>query len=456
MGRMDAVRSALLCSAAVFGLGVGLASDEVKPDWKAGASAVVITPKESIWLAGYADRKKPSQGVLQDLKAKALALQDQNGLTAVIVTSDLAGFQRAVAEAIADRAREKYGLPRDRLLLNSSHTHSGPLTALDLFPAGYDVPEEQKPVITNYTRWMIDQVVEAIGKAIQNLQPAHLSYEQGLAGFAVNRRRERLRHLPGPVDHDVPVLTARDASGETKAILFGYACHNTVLSGYQISGDYAGFAQEALEKAVPGAVALFVAGCGADANPLPRRTVPLARRYGETLATAVTQVLEGKMRPLTGALRTAFERVDLPIRKTPARDELQAELDHNNQARARRARQLLGVLDREGSLPDRYPSPVQVWQFGRGLVLIALGGEVVVDYSLRLKGLYGWHNTWVAAYSNDVFAYVPSLRVLQEGGYEGGAGPNIPYGLPAPFAAAVEEILVEKVEELVAKTRPKP
>jgi hypothetical protein len=113
---------------------------------------------------------------------------------------------------------------------------------------------------------------------------------------------------------------------------------------------------------------------------------------------------------------------------------------------------MLDILERDGRLPDRYPYPVQVWQFGRDLTFLALAGEVVVDYSLRFKNLYGWNNTWVAGYSNDVFAYIPSLRVLREGGYEGG-GAMIGYGQPGPFGAAVEETIAEKVDEVVRRAR---
>src|SRR2546425_8350854 len=84
--------------------------------WKAGAAKVNITPRESIWLAGYGDRTRPSEGVRQDIYAKALALQDSDNVTSVIVTADLLGFTREVAEPIADRARQKFGLPRERLV----------------------------------------------------------------------------------------------------------------------------------------------------------------------------------------------------------------------------------------------------------------------------------------------------------------------------------------------------
>ena len=419
-------------------------------DWKAGAASVVITPRESIFLAGYGDRTHASVGVLHELHAKALALRDETGATTVLVTLDLLGLDRGVADAISGRVLKNYGVPRDRLALNSSHTHSGPVTGYTLRTA-YAMDRTQADVVASYTDWMIGKVVDVVGSAIRQLAPATLAFEQGSAGFAVNRRRVQLRHLPGPVDHDVPVLRVQGADGKLRAVVFTYACHATVLNNYEINGDWPGYAQSELEKTNPGAIAMFVAGCGADANPLPRRSVELAMKYGQILANAVDQVLKGRMKPLGGPLKTAFETVDVPFAKPPSREEFRARLEDKNPGVRRHAQAMLDIFNRDGKLPDRYPYPVQIWQFGRDLKLIVLGGEVVVDYALRLRAQYGWDNTWVAAYSNDVFAYIPSLRVLKEGGYEGG-GAMIPYGQPGPFGAAVEEIIVEEVAELVKRT----
>ena len=419
--------------------------------WKAGVAKTAITPREPIWMAGYGARTKPSEGVLHELYAKALALEDARGTRSVIVTADLLGFSRDMAETIAGRVQKKFGVPRERLVLSASHTHSGPVTGEVLRPA-YPLDEKQIAVINRYTAWLLDQVVNLIGTSIANLQPAQLSFEQGLAGFAVNRRRIGARYRPGPVDQDVPVLSVRAGDGSLKAVVFEYACHNTNLSGYQFSGDYAGIAQAELEKTYPGATAMFVAGCGADANPLPRRSVELATMYGQILAAAVDQVLKAKMKPVGGPLKVAWEYVDLPFQKAPTREQLQAQTGQGDAARRRYAQYLLEKLERDGRLADHYAYPVQVWQFGGDLTFIPMAGEVVSDYALRFKGQYGWDNTWVAGYSNDVFAYIPSLRVLKEGGYEGG-GAMVPYGQPAPFRAPVEEIIAEKVDELVKRVR---
>lgn len=418
--------------------------------WNAGVAKVLITPHESIWMAGFGFRNKPSEGVRQDIFVRALALRDETAKISVLVTLDLSSIDYGMAEELAAQCRQRYGITRDRLALNISHTHSGPVAGLKPLPL-YGLSGAQKEIVDRYTAGLMRTTVDAVGAAVQNLSPATLHFEQGLAGIAVNRRRVGRRSLPGPVDHDVPTLAVRDPAGRLRAIVVGYACHATTLNDYLIGNDWPGYALETLEKAHAGVTALFVQGCGADANALPRAGEDLSRKRGEILAAAVEQVLNAKMKPLTGPLRTAFERVDLPFHNLLTREELQTRLEDTVPAIRNCARYLLGVLDRDGKFPDRYPYPVQVWQFGKGLKLIALGGEVVADYALRLKGRHGFDDTWVAGYSNDVPAYIPSRRVLEEGGYEGGDA-MIYFGHAGRFGRAVEEIIVEKVNDLVTAT----
>lgn len=416
-------------------------------------------------MAGYGARTRPSEGVLQELHVKCFTFQSAEGKASALVTSDLLGFPRDVADEIARDCLSRYKLPRERLILNSSHTHSGPVVGRMLKPAYPVFTKQQEEVIERYTGELVKKVVTAVGEALADLQPAVLAFGQGLAGFGVNRRRVQRRDLPGPVDHDVPVLSVRDPSGKLRAVLFGYACHNTALGNYQINGDWAGFAQGELEEHYPGVIAGFVEGCGADINPLPRYqgqdasltsyTIKLPRMYGSILAAAVATTLHGSMQPMSGPLGAALRTVDLPFHNPPKRKELESRLQDQSEANAstrRHARYMLSILERDGKLPERYPYPVQVWRFGKELNFISLGGEVVVDYSLRLKAQHGWDTTWVAGYCNDVFAYIPSRRVLNEGGYEGG-GAMVPYGQPGPFGSAVEELIIEQVNDLMEETR---
>ncbi len=257
----------------------------------------------------------------------------------------------------------------------------------------------------------------------------------------------------GPVDHDVPILRIDDRHGNLKGILFGYACHNTAAKAYmKFNGDYAGFAQAKLEEQHRSATAFFVSGCAGDANPHPRGTLELARQHGEELAASIEKALSQPFVPVAGPLKTAYKEFPVFFGTPPRREELQAQLASKDGPHRRWAAAMLKLLDRDGHLPTEYPYPLEVWQFGQDMTLIAMTGEVVVDYDLRLKREFGAERLLVAGYCNDVFAYIPSLRVLREGGYEGD-GSMVYYGHPGPFAPSIEETIIGEVHELIGKVR---
>lgn len=424
-------------------------------EWQAGIGRREITPRESIWMAGYAARNHPSEGVLHPLWAKSLVLQDRNGVRIALVSLDLIGIDRRLAEAVCQRVRSKTGIPREQIVLNCSHTHTGPVVA-GLTPLVYDLNSQQLDVVASYTRTLEDELVAVIEAAVKDLRPATVAFGEGRATFGANRRALRVKPVPGqplppaPVDHGVPVLAIRDKSGAMRAILFGYACHSTTLDIHQISGDYPGFAQTDLEAAHPGATALFLAGCGADINPHPRHEIELARQYGKALATAVDDVLRGGVSNVHGPLHVGFERVDLKLVDAPGKAQIERLLQDKNVYQQRLAKYLLAELAAGRSLPTSYPCPVQVIRFGDDLLMAGLGGETCVDYALRLRREFAGRRIWIAGYCNDIFAYVPSERVLQEGGYEGGTAMTY-FGLHGPFQPGLENLLIKAVHRLAAK-----
>jgi hypothetical protein len=452
-------RFVALVTAAVFALtGISATAAEPAGTWKAGVAVKIITPAESMWMAGYGNRNKPSEGKLTELYVKALALQDPAGDKLVLLTSDLVGIPRELSEAVAAEVRKRTGLPRERLMLTVSHTHCGPVLRNSLSDM-YDMPAEEAKKIGPYTDKVQGWMVETILKALDELKPARLAAGKGTARFAVNRRKPTDKGVindanpDGPVDHDVPVLRVESAEGELRAVVMGYACHNTTLQFYQWCGDYAGFAQKYLEEKHTGATALFWTGCGGDANPLPRSKVELCEKYGRELADAVEDVLSGKMTPIQGNGVARYATIALPFDELPGKDKLTADALSKQFAVRKRAERLLKVLSDGEKIDDHYRHyPVQVWNLGSEVTWVALGGEVVVDYSLRLKKELGEKPLWVTAYSNDVMAYLPSARVLKEGGYEADSS-MIYYGLPTKWAPAIEDKIVDKVRELVKEVR---
>jgi neutral ceramidase len=440
-------------------------ADAARPGWKAGVARAVITPSTPVWLAGYGSKRVPD-GTLHDLWMKALALEDPSGRRAVLVTSDFQGVPRSMSDPVFERVRDRFGLGRAELMITFSHNHCGPRLGDDLLDY-YPVDSDQEAIVADYTARMIDRMVDLVGAALADLEPAELAVARGRATFAVNRRNNPEADVPklraagtplaGPVDHDVPVLRVTRPDGTERAILFGYACHPTTLSFMTWNGDYPGFAQLEIEARHPGATALFVNTCGGDQNPLPRRTVELCRQYGHELAVGVEEALAGRLEPVAPELRTAYRLIDLPYLAVITRPELleiiaAGRAGGGNAIQTRWAERMLAKLATGETFPAAAPYPLHAWRLGTDTLMLGMGAETVVDYALRFKREFG-RGTWVCGYADDMLAYIPSRRVWEEGGYEGGAR-LYEYGRPAlRWAGDIEDRIATVMHEMVAEVR---
>jgi neutral ceramidase len=412
-------------------------------DYRAGVARRDITPNEPIWLSGYASRTKPSDGVATKIHIKALSLDDGKKGRVVIVTSDLIGIPRWLSDSVAARVQKLLGLPRSAILLNASHTHTGPVVWPNL-AAMWNLEAATEQQLKAYSKRLEDEFVEAISASFAETKPVRVEYSVGQAGFAVNRRQPtpqgvRIGVNPqGPIDHSVPVLRVVQGDGSLLAILFGYACHNTTLGGdiYQITGDYAGFAQAELERLHPEAQAMFLMLCGADQNPNPRGKMEHAQQYGKQLAESVHAVLAQPGERVKGRIKTMFRTTELALRPH-TREDFEKMANDPIVAKKKLAASMLKAYD-ERHPPRSVLYPAQSIRFGDQHAILALGGEVVIDYALRAKREYPKLKLIVAGYSNDVMCYIPSRRVLEEGGYEA-VDSMYYYGQPAPFTSEVEE-----------------
>jgi len=428
-------------------------------EFQAGVARIDITPHKPIWFAGYDERTHPSTGMVHPLWSKALAIQDTKGSRLVIVTTDLIGLPRAITDLVAARAQQEYGLTRASLLFNSSHTHTGPLLNPRSRPL-YNLSDDELRVIDDYSRELAENLFTVVGSALSRLAPAQMSYGLGQAHFALNRREPTPQGIiigvnpAGPVDPDVPVIRVASTDGTLLAVLFGYACHNTTLTEtfYQASGDYAGFAQIELERAHPGATAMFLQLCAGDQNPNPRGTLALAEQHGRTLAREVERVLGTTLAPVKSPLRSTFQNIELAFAMRP-RSYFEQEAKSADAGLARRAKIMLKAYD------DRHPIqqmqyPIQVVRLNNSLTILALGGEPVVDYGLRVKREYGG-SLIVAGYSNEVAGYIPTAKVLKEGGYEV-VDSMVGYGQPGPFADDVEDRVMAGIQRAMKAVGLKP
>jgi putative membrane-bound dehydrogenase-like protein len=413
-----------------------------------GVAKVDITPASPIRLTGYASRRTESEEVEQRLWAKALAIGSDADKPALLLTVDNCGMTEAITEELARRLAKKARIERERLVICVSHTHAGPcLTGWAPNIFAQDVPPEQQAAIDLYTRALIDRLEQVALAALANRQPGRLEWSQGTVGFAKNRRAQN-----GPVDQALPVLRVVDPEGKVRAVAANYACHCTTLGGEfnRVCGDWAGYAQEALERDQPGAIGLITIGCGADANPAPRGQLDHAKEHGEEIAAEVKRLSAQTFTPIRTKLSAHLKRIELPFAPQFTREQWEARATRAGIV-GYHAKKNLARLDRGEKLPEKLPYYVQSWTFGDDLALVFLAGEAVVDYSLRLKQEFDAARLWVSGYANYVPGYIPSRRILQEGGYE--AEDSLwYYDRPARLAPETEDLIISAVHELMPKS----
>lgn len=413
--------------------------------WKAGIAKVRITPGTGLWMAGYASRTGPATGKIHDLWAHALFLEDSTGNQALMITADLVGFPKKISDTIRSRIQKELGLERSEIILNSTHTHSGPVlreALSDIYPM-----DSLQPVrIETYSRMLEESIMELAKNARQKLKPASLHTGMGVVRFQVNRRNNRenqmdeITSLKGPNDFSVPVIRVSTGNGKPMAVVFGYACHPTVLNGLLWSGDYPGYARLELEKKYKGITAMFFQGAGGDLNPIPRRENPLAKQYGAELAAAVERVLSKDMTPLAPLISTGYTETLLLLNEPPDREWFAAWNKKSKGYLKAWGERMLDSLNQGKTLRKSYPYPVQIWKLG-GQKIFSLGGELLSGYSILLKQLFG-KEIFVMGYSNDVMAYIPTEKVLHEGGYEGETS-QMAYGLPSTWKKGIETNILE-------------
>ena len=440
-------------------------------NWLVGASKVDITPDEPVRLSGYASRLIPSDGIEDRLSARALILSPQipqakppaEGLhpdSLVIVSIDAIGISAVMTEKILDKVLPTLKIPRSRIVFCTTHSHTAPHLE-GLIPNLFGVPmsDAEQQAMLRTTRMNIDRIAQVILDAKTTLQPGTVDYGLGRAEFAINRRMLKDKQWvgigtvdEGPVDRNVRVLRVRDNAGKLVAVSYQYACHSTSTSENKISGDWGGISAGIIEGKNPGCVALPIIGCGADANPNPRGSFELARKHGAEMAESVQTVLGNELKPLPRPTNAAFVLVALASER-PNKQKLETMQKSGSAHERSFANTWLELLSRKDRIPETYPAPVHLWSFGKDLAWVFMGGEVVVDYQIRLeKELSQFNNVWVAGYVDDVFAYVASERVRGEGGYEVD-GSMLYYGQPGRWESGSEDKIVDRVLQMTKQQR---
>lgn len=410
-----------------------------------------ITPEPGIWMSGYAGRGA-AESVLDPLELTALALE-LDGRAVVLITADLLGFDAACGETIGG----ELGLAPEALILAASHTHGGPAFV-------QRITTEAAHLDAGYRERVLEAAVLAGREALERRSAAVGWFGQGATTLGINRRGAEPPHgmEPNPAgfyDRTVSVL-AFAAPGSTRphTVLFSAACHPTTLGAQtMLSADWPGAARRAVEAAVAGCRALFVQGCCGNIRP---RTIDLAeprrfrpgtpadvQRIGWTCAHEVLRLLLDDRRPLDGPLVAGAAAASLPLVAQPTPDELRAAAAGEG-ARATWARALLAAHGER--LPRAVDYRVTAWRFGESLALVGLPGEVVSELGAAARAGAGLP-LLLAAYCNAMPCYIPTAKILREGGYEAGVGSNLYYGVPGVLAEESEPRILAAVERACGK-----
>lgn len=430
-----------------------------------------MTPEQPVFMHGFGHRSEKSVGVLDDLYVKVALLEANKRL--LIITLDALGSDISFVNGVKDALKERFGLPHEDVLINFSHTHySVYLTGEDasrrlrgLYSIaqsdwadrndGLDYAEDVK--LFHHIR---DIIVRLVDDCSRNMVEGELQVGSIQSDFAVSRRRpdgkggvEWKPYYEGEIDKELLVLKLTDTAGAVKGILYNYGCHPTGMTDYmKLSNDFVGHVSRTLEASFPGAFAMFLQGCGgelkprmgADGDQFRLLSYEEITEAGQGLGREIADLLrEGEFRTVECKFRTALVEPLLYTEQTPASFY---EPMANNEAsppfyRSAARRTIAGIED--GTIKDWLPHYIALWHLDADTRLVAMEGEVSTEYSLLIKRLLQPCTTLTLGYTNGVCSYIPTRKMIAEGGYETTC--NFFFNLRGNFVPEIEDIIVGQI-----------
>lgn len=423
-----------------------------------GIARVDITPETPITLAGFAARSKAeTDQIIHRLFAKAIVFGNDAQGPSILIAVDLIGIQWRITREFANRLSTRTAITSDHIVICATHTHGSPeignlmntLQCRGDYPAKYDfstslIDLNKLTHIAEYNNILNQKLEEVALAALENRKPALIDWGETQASFAINRRTPG-----GAVDNSLSLLRITSPDGTIRAVVINYACHGITLGPdvNAIHGDWMGEAQRTIEERHPDVTSFVTIGCAGDAHPRYQGQMQYLKLYGNEISNKIDNLLKLKLIPITSPPTAHLKWVQLPYSSLPDIEQL-IELTKDTSIRGYYSRLELEQLLRGKPSQSALEYPIQVWDFGNQLTMINLGGEVVVDYSKRIKKEFKAQRLWINSYSNDVSCYIPSLRLLHEGGYEADASMYW-YNKPAMFGDQIEEIIMDALHEMI-------
>ncbi|WP_158560640.1 neutral/alkaline non-lysosomal ceramidase N-terminal domain-containing protein [Paenibacillus contaminans] len=440
-----------------------------------------ITPAEPVFLSGFGDRTRKSEGVHDPIYVKAALLQSNKSL--LIVTIDALGADRSFIQGVKDELKAKFGLEHDEVMINFSHTHASVyLTGRDarLRNGGYSMGQDQwtdheEELDYTYDELYFDFVKEKLIHLVQHcldhLEEGELLIGRTASHFGVSRRyrtNQGIEWRPSydaEIDQDLFVLKLMNAKRDVKGILYAYGCHPTSMgsSNYFISGDYSGAASRHLEQSYPEAVAMFLQGCGAEIKPrksadgvtFKECSIEEMEEAGAGLAIEINDFMQnGAFKSVSCSFRTMLLEPNLYTERTPVEHYHQILDDpESSEFNKIRVKKLLKKFE-DGSIKDQVPLYIAIWQLDESTRIVAIEGEVSTGYSRMIKKLFGPDQTMVLGYTNGIYCYIPTREMIYEGGYE--VDNFYYYGHRGPFVPEIEDIIIGQIASAFGRLSDRP
>lgn len=430
---------------------------------KAGTARANITPHVGMLLSGFGGRRQGTEGIHDDLHARAVVLDDGDTKVA-LVSCDLIGFSLTSIAAIRERAEKMTGIPGENMLIAATHTHSGP--AMGILRMRTQDPE--------WVSIVQKKVAGAIAEAQADLVDAALGVGVGSAQIGINRRERtpegniKLGKNPsGPIDTDVGVVRIDSADGARIATIVHHPCHPVVLGGSNnfVSADFPGAAMGLVERAKPDMRALFINGCAGNINSVPvGGTFDDVERLGTTLGTEALRTYETIEGSTDIQIRCAAEQVEVPLQELPPAEDMEKlieqrkrELGPDASPEAFAADRLVSyardVIGEHEGVPKRSRS-IEMQAIALGdAVFVTTPGETFVEIAQAIKAGSPFEHTFVTGYTNGVIGYIPTAKAFDEGGYEVTSSFQFYYGTYF-LAPGVEKAVVDAGIRLTQRVWP--
>ena len=442
---------------------------------QAGWAEVEITPPLGIGLGGRGGPETVAKKVLDPLFAQILYLKDPKGTGFVLVSFDLIALPHDLSDRIRTDIGNELGVEWNLVVLNASHTHSGPYMIRSLIAGVGPAPE----IEIDYFKSLEDKIVSATRSAAKSMKPVKVDVFHGTSDVGINRRgknklgnRGILPDPKGPFDDKLWVMKLTPETGAA-AVIFSYACHPVIVYGYAnaaISADFPGVTRNAVRESLgPNTHAQFVQGFAGNIRPrvnadLEKGVFRASRpadleKAGRDLADAILNAMKANGQTLALNIAGVADRPFLPRDKPPPREQYEKMRED---ALATTNEFHLGVSDYWLKRYDSGEGFARGDAWSLGLIRLAdnqwivhSGGEPCVEWRAKISEWLAPLKIVTWGYSQEAKSYLPTESLLPEGGYEVLASNQARASTPAPYAPGIEAAIRESLLRQLAFIRAK-